>query len=150
MANSNDPVAQMALDEHELREQKRREKRAFRKRTRRPPVADELVSVSLCTNDPDNGGDTGRCCAIEVDELELRDWPTQESKHVVCRVEGSFLQFGRRRFAIHGHRDWVGNWCWRSVGMTRPDCRELLAYALKFGFSLDAFTEGNDLLPETQ
>ena len=117
------------------------------------------VFVSLYVNDPANGMDTGRVCAVHVDDdgenIELETGYLRDSDNPTYAIErqmkGGFqcakVRVGRHTYWIGGYRQWVGNWCWDGVSMTRREARRLIVNLLARGFTVTAAPCGSELLP---
>lgn len=86
------------------------------------------ISVMLCVNNPDNGNYCGRCAGIHIDDfLDLDPRVLPEPR---CTLNDGYFRIHRRRFPIHSHQSWVGNWCWDAVEMTHEDVAALVALCL--------------------
>lgn len=117
------------------------------------------VFVSLCVNDPDNGQDTGRVCAVHVDDdgetIELETGWLRDSDNPTYAIERVLkggmqcarVRVGRHTYWIGGYRQWYGNWCWDAVTMTRREARRLIVNLLARGFTVTAGPVGSELLP---
>lgn len=84
-----------------------------------------VLHIALATNDPRNGQDTGRVRAIQPGlaiDLQWGDLGREPRYH----IKDGYLWIHGDKFLITGQRDWVGNWCWRSVQMPIQEaCRFL-------------------------
>jgi len=97
------------------------------------------ITVMLCTNDPDNGIDTGRCCAVNIscheDSIDLEcqygDWSPR------CTDIPGGIRFARRKFKATGHQNWVGNWCWDAVQMEPSEALRFANYLRELGWYCD-------------
>jgi len=81
------------------------------------------IIFSLCTND-EHGVDTGRVCAIQLDDAIDLHWGEigSEPRYSAFRTNaGYILRLGRKRFNILGKSDWYGNWCWTAITMKLAD-----------------------------
>lgn len=101
------------------------------------PAKSELVSISLCCNNPDNGMFEGRFDKVQIGQdiltLDNQYWPPR-SPRLKYRFKGDEhaagnfgadpvvggIRVSRRFFEVWGHKAWWGNWCWDLVLMT-PD-----------------------------
>lgn len=86
--------------------------------------------LMLAVNNPDNGCDSGRVCAITFEYENSPDFALElEDGDMVCRRESDgSLRIGRRRFPIHGYATWVGNWCWDCARVTTETAQEIAEY----------------------
>jgi hypothetical protein len=96
------------------------------------------ITVMLCTNNPDNGMDTGRCSAVRLNgdssmqiECQYADWEPR------CYVKDGELRFSRRRLPCSHETDWVGNWCWRAVQMTPAVALDFVRHLREIGWRID-------------
>lgn len=82
-----------------------------------------LIPVMVQWNYWRNGNFQGRCEGVEInDQLTLHNFD------VPCKLGKNAIVFGWRVFPIHGHREWVGNWCWDMVWMTPETAKKLIRY----------------------
>ena len=113
----------------------------------------DIVSVSLCCNNPDTGMFNGSFCSVhlgteELLNLENKFWPPDEPKlsyHFeitvqargwsASRVEGH-IKVAEREFPVIGYKYGWGNWCWDLVVMTPATAIEFINYLKE----LDCFT----------
>lgn len=83
------------------------------------------VLVSICCNSPDNGELIGRLCGVDYNGMDLAH--TGGS----CKISfprPSVVRISRRTFQFRTQREWVGNWCWNALAMTRREAHRLVAY----------------------
>lgn len=90
-------------------------------------VVPPAIHISLCTNDPDNGMDTGKVSAIHVGSALELAWGEIGSEPRY-KIEGNILKFSRQHFNVAGVRDWEGNWCWTGIWMLPDVAAEFLKY----------------------
>lgn len=94
-----------------------------------PRLMKPTIHISLCTNNPDNGMDTGRVCGIHVGAALTLAWGEERSEPKYgISSDGKLLKLSRKEFPILGSRDWEGNWCWTGIWMTPEVAAEFLAY----------------------
>lgn len=125
-------------------------------------MSDTDVFVSLCVNDPDNGMDTGRCCAVHVsddgEDIELETGNLRDADNPTFAIERRMfrgmqcakVRIGRHSYWIGGYRQWYGNWCWDAVSMSRREARRLIRNLLARGFTVTAAPLDTELLPPEQ
>jgi hypothetical protein len=88
-------------------------------------MSDNIV-FSLCTND-EHGVDTGRVCAVQLDDAIDLHWGEMGSEPRYS-IDGRVLRLSRRHFQITGKQEWYGNWCWTGVSMELAEAVEFLNY----------------------
>ena len=91
--------------------------------------------VMIACNDHRNGHFCGRADAFQMvprgshdASMELDGPPVAiRFEREYCRRTGvnHFVRIANNKFAIRSHSEWVGNWCWDSVMMSRDDVRWL-------------------------
>ena len=88
----------------------------------------KLLLIDFACNDPDNGNFTGRCDKVELPESSFSVECTMLYGGVKISFDGETLSFGRLKIPHHGHKTWVGNWCWDGCWLAIPDTLKLLNY----------------------
>lgn len=115
----------------------------------------ERIVVSLCTNNPRNGDDTGRVSAVHLDDEAIELAWGEIGSEPRYSFHGDSLGYsmflGRKRFRVLGKTDWYGNWCWTGVPMEAQEVVKLLNHLSKddrwhceggWCDLTDAFTDG--------
>jgi hypothetical protein len=98
-------------------------------------MPEETLTVNFCCNDPDNGRATGRVDTIDADGLIRLTGPDLTYR---VNVSGpGTLRVGRRLFAHHGYREWVGNWCWDAARLTADELARLVNYLRERGWGCE-------------
>jgi len=88
-----------------------------------------MVIVSLCTND-NHGNDTGHVSAIDLGEAIDLQW-AEIGHEPRYSIEQKVLTIQRKKFAITGRTEWLGNWCWTGVSMVETEAARLLNHLSK-------------------
>lgn len=114
----------------------------------------QLIAVSLCVNDPDNGVADGRVSGLSISHLsidvESGHWRQSDNPSYEHLARENKIRVGRFKYPIFGYRSWVGNWCWDEVALTHDDARRLISHLVDRGFQITMRPlegEGVALLP---
>lgn len=86
-------------------------------------MSDQLVSIHMACNNPDNGDFVGRVCQIELPdgalELTAKAWNITSMRGCPkLRENGNYMIFAGKVWPFVRRRSWVGNWCWDGYTMT--------------------------------
>ena len=86
-------------------------------------MSDELISIHMACNDPDNGDFVGRVCQIALPdgalELTARAWNILSFRGCPkLREEDHGIVLAGKRWPIRMRKPWLGNRCWDGYAMT--------------------------------
>lgn len=95
----------------------------------------KLIDVMICVNNPDNGNYAGRLAGLNIhDFIDLEPVVLPEPR---CTIGDGYFSVHRCRVGVYGYQQWVGNWCWNSIRVTREDAALLVSRMLS-----ETYTDG--------